>query len=124
MENRKLLALTIWTVVGSYVAFLMMCTATFTNQWIYTREVMKTINDTGTEVREIRQHSGLLVACQMVGKYAGLPFSYTPSRPNFPLNLAKCLLAMLNSLANEDARYAKMVRYYQLRFFLLSTKRL
>lgn len=68
MENRKLLALTIWNVVGSYMAFLMMCTATFTNQWIFTEEVTKTTNDTGTEMREIRQHAGLLVACQLQDK--------------------------------------------------------
>ncbi|XP_071814340.1 voltage-dependent calcium channel gamma-7 subunit-like [Apostichopus japonicus] len=90
MENRKLLALTIWTVVGSYVAFLMMCTATFTNQWIYTREVMKTINDTGTEVREIRQHSGLLVACQMVDNISWSPHEGESSSWDTPFTENKC----------------------------------
>lgn len=101
MENRKLLALTVWTVVGSYVAFLMMCTATFTNHWIYTREIVKITNDTGIYSRDTQQHSGLLVTCQFDDKIHWNPHEGENSSWDAPLSENECR-NLKKVLSNQD----------------------
>ncbi|XP_054763269.2 uncharacterized protein LOC129269814 [Lytechinus pictus] len=63
-KNLTLLGLTIWAVAGSYVTLFLVGIANFTNQWIFTKEIIDRDFSNGTLRVTVRLHSGLLEFCR------------------------------------------------------------
>ena len=69
MKNTSLLLLTVWAVSGAYISMLLTGVATFTNKWVFTQEVSTQDVPNGTLILTVSEHSGLIEACRISGKY-------------------------------------------------------
>ncbi|XP_072044249.1 voltage-dependent calcium channel gamma-7 subunit-like [Amphiura filiformis] len=65
MKNTSLLLLTVWAVSGAYISMLFTGVATFTNKWVFTKEVTSQEFPNATLKLTVREYSGLIEACRI-----------------------------------------------------------